>query len=120
MVDPRWSVGELHRVELVDERARPVVEHIGDRKLAADAEGHVEVGEAVAVVRGERAHDGSGNDTLIRLPKSQHPLAESIALLDGEHLINPPARPALVVRSHVGPDMQTVWLAADVRVEPPT
>jgi hypothetical protein len=87
------EVGELHGVELVDERACPVVEHVGDRHIAGDAEGHVQVGVAVAAaVHGERAHHGSGNDTLIRLPEQQHPLAESIALLDGEHRIQPPAR----------------------------
>ena len=79
------EVGEVHRVELVDERARPVVEHIGDRHVVGDAEGEVQVGEAVAAVHGERAHGGSGDDALILLREPQHALAESIPLLDGEH-----------------------------------
>jgi hypothetical protein len=57
----------VHRVELVDERARPVIEHITDRHVLGDAEGEVQVGEAVAVVHGERAHGGSGYDALILL-----------------------------------------------------
>ena len=64
-----FEVGKLHRVELVDERARPVTEHITDRHMVGDAEGEVQVGEAVAAVHGERAHGGSGNDALILLPE---------------------------------------------------
>jgi hypothetical protein len=59
------EVGKLYRVELVDKRARPVIEHITDRHVVADCEGEVQVGEAVAAVHGERAHGGSGNDALI-------------------------------------------------------
>ena len=61
------EVGKVHRIELVDERARPVIEHVSDRDVAGDAEGEVQVGEAVAAVHGERAHSGSGNDALILL-----------------------------------------------------
>ena len=61
------EVGKVHRVELVDERARPVIEHVSDRHVVGDAEGEVQVGEAVAAVHGERAHGGSGNDALILL-----------------------------------------------------
>jgi hypothetical protein len=52
----------VHRIELVDERARPVIEHLTDRRVVGDAEGEVQVGEAVAAVHGERADSGSGND----------------------------------------------------------
>ena len=61
------EVGEVHRVELVDERARPVVEHSSDRHVVGDAEREVQVGEAVAAVHRKRAHGGSGNDALILL-----------------------------------------------------
>jgi hypothetical protein len=50
----------VQRVELVDEGARPVLEHISDRDVVGDAEGEVQVREAVAAVHGERAHGGSG------------------------------------------------------------
>jgi hypothetical protein len=64
----------VQRVELVDEGARPVLEHISDRDVVGDAEGEVQVREAVAAVHGERAHGGSGNDALILL---REPLATS-------------------------------------------
>jgi hypothetical protein len=35
--------------------------------VVGDAEGEVQVGEAVAAVHGERAHDGAGNHVLILL-----------------------------------------------------
>jgi hypothetical protein len=38
-----------------------------DRHVVGDAEGEVQVGEAVAAVHGERAHGGSGNHVLILL-----------------------------------------------------
>ena len=68
-VDGRTAleVGKVHRVELVDERARPVIEHISDRHVVGDAEGEVQVGEPVAAVHGQRAHGGSSNDPLILL-----------------------------------------------------
>ena len=61
------EVDKVHRVELVDERARPVTEHVGDRHPVGDAEGEVQVGEAVAAVHGKRAHGGSCNDALVLL-----------------------------------------------------
>ena len=57
----------MHRIELVDERPRPVVEHVSDRHVVGDAEREVQVGEAVAAVHGERAHGGPGNHALILL-----------------------------------------------------
>ena len=68
-VDGRTAheVGKVHRVELAGERARPVVEHVGDRYVVSDGEGEVQVGEAVALVHGQRAHGGSGDDALILL-----------------------------------------------------
>jgi hypothetical protein len=53
--------------------------------MVGDAEGQVQVREAVFGVYGERAHDGSGDHALILLRKSQDVLAESIPLLNGEH-----------------------------------
>jgi len=61
------EVGKVHGVKLVDERVRPVIEHVTDRHPIVDAEGQVQVGEEVALVNGERAHCGSGNDALILL-----------------------------------------------------
>ena len=75
----------MHRVELVDERARPVIEHVSYQLMVGDAEGKVQVGEAVAPIHGERAHGGSGDNALILVGEPQHALAESIPLLDGEH-----------------------------------
>ena len=75
----------MHRVELVGERARPVIEHITDRHVVGDPEGEVQVGEAVAAVHSERAHGSSGNDALILLREPKQTLAESIPLLNGEH-----------------------------------
>src|SRR5205823_1212251 len=73
--------------ELVGERARPAVEDVGDVLMVGDAEGKVQVGEAVAGVYGERAHEGSGDDVLILLREHEHALAESIPLLNGEHQV---------------------------------
>ncbi|MGZ4348308.1 MAG: hypothetical protein ACXVRO_14055 [Gaiellaceae bacterium] len=76
----------MHRVPIADERARPVVEHVCERDVISDTEGEVQVGEPVAAaVHGQRAHGGSGDDPLILLRELQHVLAESIALLNGEH-----------------------------------
>ena len=57
----------MHRIELVDERACPGIEHLSDRHMVGDAEAEVQVGEAVAAVHGQRAHGGSGNHVLIGL-----------------------------------------------------
>ena len=51
----------------------------------SDAEGEVQVKEAVAAVHGERADGGSSDDALILLREPQQVLAESIPLLNGEH-----------------------------------
>jgi hypothetical protein len=53
--------------------------------MVGDAESEVHVGEAVALVHGERAHGGSGDDARIPLREPEHALAESIPLLNGEH-----------------------------------
>ena len=75
----------MHRVELVDQRARPVVEDVGDPNMVGDAEREVDVGEPVGAVDGERAHHGTGDDALIPLRVPEHALDESIALLGAEH-----------------------------------
>jgi hypothetical protein len=75
----------VHRIELVDERARPLIEHVSDRHVVGDPEGEVQVGEAVAAVDGERANGGSGNHVLILLREPKQVLAKSLALLNGEH-----------------------------------
>jgi hypothetical protein len=75
----------MHRVELVDQRARPVVEDVGDPHSVGDAEGQIQVGEAVGPVDGERPHDGTGDDAIVLLREPEHPLAERIPLLNGEH-----------------------------------
>jgi hypothetical protein len=66
---------------------RPVVKYVGDLNMLGDAEGKVHVGEAVARVHGERAHDGSGDDALILPPEPENALEESIPLLDAEHVL---------------------------------
>ena len=75
----------MHRVQLADERPRPVAEHVGDRHVVRDAESEVEVGEAIPGVHRQRAHGGSGDDALVLLREPQETLAQSITLLDGEH-----------------------------------
>ena len=77
MVGPRSSPGELHRIELVDQPARPVVEHVGEPNTVGDAEGQVEIGDAVPAVDGERADDGSGDDAIVLCSEPQHALARS-------------------------------------------
>jgi hypothetical protein len=75
----------VHRIQLADEGARPGVEHLGDGHVVGDAEAEVQVGETVAAVHGERAHDGSGNHVRIGLREPEQVLANSIPLLHGEH-----------------------------------
>ena len=53
--------------------------------MVGDAEGEVHVGEPVAAVDGERAHDGSGDDALVLPPEPENALDESIPLLNREH-----------------------------------
>ena len=84
---PPFELGEPHRVELIDQCARPVVEHIRDPNTVGDAEGEVDVGEAVAATYGERAHDGSRDDAIILLREPEHALTKSIPLLNGEHAV---------------------------------
>ena len=61
------EISKGHRVEFLDQRARPIVEDVCDRHLVDDAEGEVQVGEAVTTVHGKRAHGGSSNDAPILL-----------------------------------------------------
>ena len=61
------EVDKVHCVELSGERARPVIEHVGDRHVVGDAEGEVQVGVAVAFVHCQRADGGSGDDALVLL-----------------------------------------------------
>ena len=75
----------MHRIELVDERARPGIEHRSDRHVVGDAEGEVHVGEAVAAVGGERAHGGCGDHARILLREPEQLLAERMPLRNGEH-----------------------------------
>ena len=79
------EVGKVHRLEFVDERARPVVEHLSDALPIGDAEGQIQVREAVAAVQGERPHGGTRNHTFILVGKPEEVLSESISLLNGEH-----------------------------------
>ena len=79
------QVDKVHHIQLVDERARPVIEHRSDRHVVGDAEGEVHVGEAVAGVGGERAHGGSGDHARILLREPEQLLAELIPLRNGEH-----------------------------------
>jgi hypothetical protein len=83
-----------------------VVEHIRDPNTLSDAEGEVDVGEAVAAAYGERAHDGSRDDAIILLREPEHALAKSIPLLGGEHAVaivalNPTAPRATDVATEV-------------------
>ena len=85
MVGPRSRSARRHRIELVDEHARPVIEHVSDRHAVRNAEREVQVGEAVAARHRQRPHGGTGDDALILLREPQYVLAESVPLLDGEH-----------------------------------
>jgi hypothetical protein len=75
----------VHRVEVVGKRPIPVIEDVTHGDAVGDAESEVQVGEAVAFVKGERAHDGSGYDALIFLCEPQQAVAEGLPLLNGEH-----------------------------------
>ena len=75
----------MHCVPRIDERARPVVEHLRDRHVVGDAEGEVQVGEPVAAVHRERAYGSPSCDALVLLRELQHMVAESIPLLNREH-----------------------------------
>ncbi len=61
------EVGKVHRIELVDEPARPVTKHLSYRHVVGNAEAEVHVGETVAAVDGERAHGGAGHHALVLL-----------------------------------------------------
>ena len=101
----------MNRVELVDECARPVIEHVSDRSVIGDGEGKVQVGEAVAAVHGERAHGGPSNDALILLRQPQHAVTESIPLLNGEHDAGFDFCSVLAILNrelHIGPGAQTM------------
>ncbi len=75
----------MDRVELVDEGAGPVVEHVRDRNRGGDAEREVQIGEPVGAVDGERPHERSGDDALVPFREPEHAPSESIPLLHREH-----------------------------------
>ena len=79
------SRSRSYRAELINERGRPLIENVGDRNVVGDSESEIQVGEAVSLVDGERAHGGSGFDAVVLLREPEHALAERIPLLDGEH-----------------------------------
>src|ERR1700704_2113793 len=79
------EIRKVHGAELVDQRALPVIEHIGDWHAVGDGEGQVQVGEAVALVQGERAHGGSGKYALVLLREPYQAITDSVPLLNGEH-----------------------------------
>jgi len=82
---PAREIDEVHGVGLVDEHARPVVEHVRDRNLVDHGEGEVEIRVTVASARRERADGRSRDDSLVLVCDPEHALAESIPLLDREH-----------------------------------
>lgn len=49
--DVTLEIGKVQRVEVVDEVPRPVIEHISDRHVVGNAEGEVQIREAVAAVQ---------------------------------------------------------------------
>jgi hypothetical protein len=56
------EVDEMDRIKLVDQGPRPVTENVADRHRIGDTKGEVQVGVAIAAVRGERADDGPGDE----------------------------------------------------------
>src|SRR5262245_5950126 len=56
------QVGQVHGLQLVLQRARPVRKHVCDRHVVGDGEGEVQVGEAVTAAQSERAYGGTGHD----------------------------------------------------------
>ena len=79
------EVEELHGVELVDEAARPVGEHVGHVDAVRDRERQVEVRPAVARALGKRADDRARDDAVIRVRQRKHAVAHPLAILDAEH-----------------------------------
>ena len=76
----------MYRGKLVAKRARPVVEHVRDRRIVDDGEGQIQIREAVATaLHSHRAHSGSGHDARIRLRQPEQPITHGIALRDSEH-----------------------------------
>jgi hypothetical protein len=66
---PALKVDELHRGQLVSQRASPVAENLSNGHIVGDCEGEVEVGEAIAAPDGQRADSGSSNDPSVLLGK---------------------------------------------------
>jgi len=64
---PALKVDELHRGQLVAQRASPVVEDFSNGHVVRDCEGEVEVGEAIASAECQGADSGSSNDPPILL-----------------------------------------------------
>jgi hypothetical protein len=80
------EIGEPDGAEFIDERPRPIFENLNDGDVVGDAEGEVQIREAIAVVDSQRTHGGSGYDAVILLREPQRALAEGIPLFDGKHL----------------------------------
>jgi hypothetical protein len=70
---------------LLDERALPVFEHVGDLDVVRDREREVHVGVVIAGSHRQRAHDGCGDHTLVLPRERKHALDKRNSLLDGEH-----------------------------------
>ena len=80
----RWTP-----VELVDDHARPVPEHLRHRDAVRDREGQVEIRPAIAVAEGERADHGTGDDALVRCSQLEYPVAREVAVVEGEKTQGP-------------------------------
>jgi hypothetical protein len=77
----RVEVEERDRVEPIGKVACPIGEHIGDGHAVGDAEGQIEIGEAVAAAVRERADDRGSNDARVGRRELEHPVTDTIALL---------------------------------------
>ena len=75
----------MHGVEVVDEPAGPVLEHLADLDVVADPERQVDVGVSIGRAVGERADDGAGDDAVVRRRLLEDPLPECIPLRNREH-----------------------------------
>jgi hypothetical protein len=81
---PALEIDERYGFEFVGERSGPVVEHVGNPDAIGDPEREVQVGQVVAGVDGERAHEGSGDDARIVGGEPKHTLAQSIPVRNRE------------------------------------
>ena len=82
-----WEVEELDRIKFLRETLRPPVKHITNGHAVFNREGQVEIRPTIARSMGQRADDGSCDDTRVGLGPFEHSLMNPLTVMRSEHRV---------------------------------